>query len=202
MEVPSDEEYFEHLVMKAIDSYGYASIREILYLRKKDYTVLKKVIKKLIEENRIKEFIVEGSEEIYFTKSEILNKKFKEIEDKELHILNPFDNLIIQRERTKFLFDFDYVIECYVPAHKRKFGYYVLPVLYGDKFVGRIDAKADRKKKELVVYNYFRESGIKNEKEISFRESGIKNEKEISYKLKKYLDQFAIFTKCEKVKFL
>lgn len=63
------------------------------------------------------------------------------------------DNLIIQRERIKRLFGFDYAVECYVPAVKRRYGYFVLPILWGDRFVGRLDPKADRKKKVLIVRN-------------------------------------------------
>src|SRR6185503_1909469 len=55
-------------------------------------------------------------------------------------ILSPFDNLVIQRRRLQKLFGFDYQIECYVPEPKRKYGYFVLPVLWGDRLAARIDA--------------------------------------------------------------
>lgn len=66
-------------------------------------------------------------------------------------ILSPFDNLMIQRQRVKKLFGFDYSLECYVPASKRKFGYFTLSILWGKNFVGRLDSKADRKKKIFIV---------------------------------------------------
>jgi uncharacterized protein YcaQ len=66
-------------------------------------------------------------------------------------ILSPFDNVLIQRERLKSIFDFDYQIECYVPAAKRKFGYFGLPLLYRDQFIGQVDCKAHRKDKRLEV---------------------------------------------------
>ena len=63
---------------------------------------------------------------------------------KRLRILSPFDNLVIQRKRTAAYFDFDYLIECYVPASKRQYGYFCLPLLWRDTFVGRMDCKAHR----------------------------------------------------------
>ena len=62
----------------------------------------------------------------------------------QIKILSPFDNTVIQRERLIDLFGFDYQIECYVPEAKRKFGYFCLPVLCGDRLIGRIDPKLYR----------------------------------------------------------
>ncbi|WP_276613162.1 crosslink repair DNA glycosylase YcaQ family protein [Shewanella sp. SNU WT4] len=68
-----------------------------------------------------------------------------------LKILSPFDNCVIQRERLRSLFGFDYQIECYVPAAKRQFGYFCLPLLYGEQFIGRMDCKAHRSIKLLEI---------------------------------------------------
>jgi hypothetical protein len=78
-----------------------------------------------------------------------------------LRILNPFDPVIRDRNRLTRLFGFDYRIEIFVPAAKRQWGYYVYPLLEGDRFVGRIEVKADREKGELSVHNLWHEPGVK-----------------------------------------
>ena len=78
-----------------------------------------------------------------------------------LRILNPFDPVIRDRNRLARLFGFDYRIEIFVPAAKRQWGYYVYPLLEGDRFVGRIEVKSDRDKGELSVHQVWPEPGVK-----------------------------------------
>ncbi len=78
-----------------------------------------------------------------------------------LRLLNPFDPLIHDRKRTQKVFGFDFALEIFVPAAKRKYGYYVLPILEGERFTGRIDVKADRKLGRLNVLGLWWEPGVK-----------------------------------------
>lgn len=78
-----------------------------------------------------------------------------------LRILNPFDPVIRDRNRLSRLFGFDYRVEMFVPAAKRVWGYYVYPLLEGQRFVGRIEIKADRKASVLSVLNFWPEQGVR-----------------------------------------
>jgi len=77
-----------------------------------------------------------------------------------LRILNPFDPVIRDRKRLKHLFDFDYRIEIFVPAPKRQFGYYIFPLLEGERMVGRMDMKAERADDQLRISALWPEPGV------------------------------------------
>ena len=77
-----------------------------------------------------------------------------------VRILSPFDNVVIQRERAAAVFGFDYTIECYVPEAKRRFGYFALPILFRDGFVGRMDCKAHRAERRFEIKTLHLESEV------------------------------------------
>lgn len=74
-------------------------------------------------------------------------------------LLSPFDNLICDRKRTKLLWGFDFTIEIYVPKEKRRWGYYVLPILHNDRLIGRVDPTMDRANGRLVINAIHAEPG-------------------------------------------
>ena len=78
-----------------------------------------------------------------------------------LRILNPFDPLVRDRTRLERLFGFEYRVEMFVPARQRRWGYYVYPLLEGDRFVGRIELKADRRAGRLEILNFWPEARVK-----------------------------------------
>ncbi|HZP65043.1 MAG TPA: crosslink repair DNA glycosylase YcaQ family protein [Rudaea sp.] len=75
-------------------------------------------------------------------------------------LLSPFDPVVWDRARASVMFDFDYTIECYTPAPKRRYGYFVLPILVGGRLVGRLDAKAHRAEGRFEVKALFLEPEV------------------------------------------
>lgn len=146
--MPAIREYYAFLIERNLQAQGLAYRNELFHLRQVDHKIFDEVLADKLENQSILAVRAEDSK-IYYTLPEHLTGKVRLSPD--IHILSPFDNLVIWRNRLKDLFDFDYTLECYLPAHKRQYGYFCLPVLYGDRFIGRLDAKADRKKRVLQV---------------------------------------------------
>ena len=76
-------------------------------------------------------------------------------------VLSPFDPVVWDRKRAEQLFDFSYRLECYTPAPKRQYGYFVLPLLHKGRLVGRMDAKMHRKTGTLEVIALYLEEGVR-----------------------------------------
>ena len=107
----------------------------------------------------------------------------------DVRLLVYFDNFMWNRDRIKRLFDFESKLEIYLPKEERVFGYYHLPVLYGDRIVARLEPKMDRKEKELLIRGYWTEKGFKETEEYKD-------------KLEKNLEDFAAFHGAETIKWL
>jgi uncharacterized protein YcaQ len=166
---PTPTEYGHYLVQTALRANGLCTESEIYYLRPRWKNTVRQVLQQGVEAGNIVEVAVEGYEKERFyalpdVVARALNNSSSGNANPQLHLLSPFDNLVIQRKRLLRWFGFDYIIECYVPEPKRKFGYFVLPVLWGNTFIGRLDPKADRKAGKLYVKKWFAEAGAPPEK--------------------------------------
>jgi len=150
---PTTAELCRYLINTAIHSQGFVTVSEIGYLRKGIKPQLKNQLQQMLNDNELVEVRVYGNPNIYYSRPEIIEQASASRVAKKVHLLSPFDNLVIQRKRILDLFEFDYQIECYVPANKRKHGYFCLPILYGDNLVGRLDPKADRKNRKFIIRN-------------------------------------------------
>ena len=105
------------------------------------------------EEGSLARVAIEGMPKLtYWARSKDLERvDALKAPDRKLRILSPFDPFLIHRKRVSRLFGFEFSIECYLPAAKRTFGYFALPLFLGTAFVGLLDAKADRSAGTLVV---------------------------------------------------
>lgn len=149
---PSPPEFARHTILRVLRSLGIAQIKEMNWRARfvKDH-VIREEIGKLLEEGGVCPVTIEGLKGPFYMLPAYRRKKIQLSGD--AFILSPFDNLNVFRHRLRDFFDFDYQIECFVPEPKRKFGYFSLPVLLGDRFIARMDSKADRKTKTLIVHN-------------------------------------------------
>jgi uncharacterized protein YcaQ len=150
--IPSPEEYARYVIRRTLGALGIAYVKEIAWrARRVKGNLVKKELEQMLLSGEIQKVLIDGlkSAPLY-----MLRDQQTEVElSGEAFILSPFDILNVFRHRLKDFFDFDYQIECFVPAAKRKYGYFSLPVLVGDTFVARMDAKAERKQKVLLIHN-------------------------------------------------
>ena len=188
-EIPTPDEYARHLILRTLRAHGLATEQEVSYLKRNIQGDIKKVLKEMLENRDIVRLLIGGvSEGTYYALTAALDvlASRSQVATPGISILSPFDNSVIQRKRIKRLFDFNYQIECYVPEPKRKFGYFCLPLLRGDRFIGRIDAKADRKSRQLIVHKVHMEPGLRKTAETR-------------YELLNALEKFATFNGCDEV---
>lgn len=128
------------------------------------------IFKQLLAEEKILEITVDGiKDKLYCLSTDrgLLETVLQEPELKaRCELIAPLDNMLWDRRLIKTLFDFDYKWEIYTPEVQRKYGYYVLPLLYGDRFIGRVEAIRDSKTKTLNVKNIWYEKGVKQTKKL------------------------------------
>ncbi|MFT5571751.1 MAG: hypothetical protein ACI9FR_000671 [Cryomorphaceae bacterium] len=140
---PTQQELCEHLIRSYLRANGIGNPAHMAYLRKGLKATLSTVCSDLGENGELISVQVQG--EPYYALPECMQALGAPLSQAKVVILSPFDNLLIQRKRMRSLFSFDYLIECYVTAAKRQYGYFSLPLLWGREFAGRLDAKIDRK---------------------------------------------------------
>jgi uncharacterized protein len=182
--VPDVHAYAAYLIDSTLRANGFATATQMTYLRKNAAEAVKHELHAQTAMQQLIPFHIHGSKEVYYARPGLFEQQVKNTPH--IHLLSPFDNVLIQRSRTKQIFGYDYQVECYVPEAKRKFGYFCLPVLWNGNFAGRLDPKADKQAGIFYVRSLHIEFPPKN-REAFFSD------------LKKKLHEFAVFNGCTEV---
>ena len=127
--------------------------------------VLRTTLVRLVERGELVTLAVDGvPNRIFFLRSKDLPTleivRTKRAPKARAVLIGALDNFLWDRNMLRWIFDFEYIWEVYKPVTNRKYGYYVLPVLYGDRFVARVDPVYDRKERELTLKNWWWENGV------------------------------------------
>lgn len=157
--VPTEQEYARFLVLSFLKAHAIGTLNEMTYLLKGVKAQVANALSELLESGEVEKIRVTNGE--YYVRPESLALLNQRLSRKTANILSPFDNLLIQRSRANSIFNFDYQLECYVPAAKRKFGYFCLPILWDGRLVARADCKVKRKASKLEVLHLFLEHSLK-----------------------------------------
>lgn len=193
--LPDDFEHLKWRVLRRISAVGLLWNRpsdawlNIWGLKSPDRN---KIFKELLEEGKILQVQVEGIKSSLYCNAKDLPLTERVLENgtykPRCEFLAPLDCFLWDRNLIRELFGFDYRWEIYTPAAKRKYGFYVLPVLYGERFVGRIEAVSEKKTGTLRIKNIWFEDGIKQTKKL------------MSAALSR-IKQFARFNECGEILF-
>ena len=149
----------------------------------------KRIMSELLEAGKIRAVMVEGIKQPFYYRSEdddLMSAVLDGSADLKprMAFIAPLDPLMWDKQLISSLWDYQYSWEIYTPADKRKYGYYTLPVLYGDSFVGRIELAPDKEKEILVVKGLWWEPGIRQTKKLDNA-------------LDKALKEFSVFNDCK-----
>ena len=157
--VPTIEEFCKYLIDSTVKAHGFGAYRTFSAGARYGVPLagsLKKALQQATEAGELILSTSDSGDQIYMKPAEGRSIRAQPV----VRILSPFDNLVSQRERLAAVFNFDYQIECFVPEAKRQYGYYCLPILYGDQLVGRMDCKSHRDKSHFQIKALYLESGF------------------------------------------
>jgi uncharacterized protein YcaQ len=149
----SDKQVTEYLLDRALRSQGVISLDSACHLDAPRKAAMRELIERRLRRKQLVPINIENAGKTeHWAHPETLElpKGGGDL----VHILSPFDPLIIQRKRLKLFFGYDHLFEAYVPKEKRVLGYFALPVLLGEEIVAAIDLKTDRENRRLLVQNW------------------------------------------------
>jgi uncharacterized protein YcaQ len=150
----TENETLNYLLDRTLQSQGIVSVESICHLDAQRKPAMTRLVESRVRSKELLPVRLEGAgQSLHWVRPDTLDAILGPAEE-QAHILSPFDPLIIQRKRLRLFFDYEYRFEAYVPRHKRVFGYFVCPVLIGDRIVAALDLKTDRLRQKLLVQRW------------------------------------------------
>jgi uncharacterized protein len=150
----TEREILNYLLDRALQSQGIVSVDSICHLDAPRKPTMRRLLESRVRRKELVPIQLGGAgQSLHWVRPDTLDAIPGSAEE-QVHILSPFDPLIIQRKRLRLFFDYEYRFEAYVPKHKRVFGYFLCPVLIGDRIVAGLDLKTDRSQQQLLVQSW------------------------------------------------
>jgi uncharacterized protein YcaQ len=148
----TEREIQNYLLDRALRAQGIVSLDSICHLAAARKSAIARLIAARVRRKELVPVALEGMRFEHWARPETLETALDA--NGTVHILNPFDPLVIQRKRLAGFFDYEHRFEAYVPKEKRQLGYFTQPVLVGDDIVAAIDLKTDRERQKLVMQKW------------------------------------------------
>jgi uncharacterized protein YcaQ len=150
----TDGETLDYLLDRALRAQGVVSLDSACAPGAGRKPAMRRLIQRRVRRGELVPVQLEGAgKQEHWARPEVLEALPPPGEEL-VHILSPFDPLVIQRKRLKLFFGYEHRFEAYLPKEKRVFGYFALPVLVGDRIVAAIDCKADRERGRLLIQQW------------------------------------------------
>jgi len=150
----TEAEVTAYLLDRALGAQGVVSLDSVCHLDAPRKAKVARLIDTRVRRGELIAVDLEGAgKQMHWTQPATLEQG-GEVSMERVHILSPFDPLIIQRKRTQLIFDYSHRFEAYVPKEKRQFGYFALPVLVDEEIVAALDIKTDREKRKLLMQKW------------------------------------------------
>lgn len=171
----SEQDFEREAAQRALRALGTATPREIeLYFVRGRYESIHRTLARLEDESLIHRVVVEGiggrdQRFIHHLDVPILETLAADRFEPRLSLVPPFDNLLYSQARGVRLFGFDYVREQFLPKEKRRFGTYVLPIVWGEKLIGRIDPRLDKESRTLLIHGVHAEPDAPRDRDVAAR---------------------------------
>jgi hypothetical protein len=150
----TERQALDYRLERALRSQGLVSLDSVCHLDAARKPAIRRLIEAKVRRGELMPVAVEGAGRVEHWAAPATLAAIPAPERELVHILSPFDPLIIQRKRLSLFFGYDHFFEAYLPREKRRFGYFALPVLVGDAVVAAIDLKADREKQALLIQQW------------------------------------------------